>query len=106
MPKATQDHTRFHNLSPAQLADALGRADAVLKAAEAEVAVIKAEIKARGVAEGAGDAFSFTVTESVSGRPDAAALRAYLGDAYGRFEKAVVATTIRVRAVNRLALAA
>jgi hypothetical protein len=37
--------SRFHNLSNAALADALGHADAVLKGAEAECKSLKDEIK-------------------------------------------------------------
>jgi len=36
MAQAAQPYNRFHNLSNEALADAIGRADAVLKGAEAE----------------------------------------------------------------------
>jgi hypothetical protein len=97
---------RFHNLANEMLADALGRADAVLKGAEAEVAAIKAEIKQRGILEAAGDHFTVKVTEQISGRLDAKAVREFLGDTYFKFENAVVSTVIRIKAVNRLAAAA
>jgi hypothetical protein len=47
MAQATDSPTtsRFHNLSSAALADALGHADAVLKGAEAECKALKDEIK-------------------------------------------------------------
>ena len=47
MAQATNSPTtsRFHNLSSAVLADALGHADAVLKGAEAECKALKDEIK-------------------------------------------------------------
>ena len=48
--------SRFHNLSNATLADALGNADASLKGAEAECKALKDEIKRRGLLEAAGDA--------------------------------------------------
>ena len=48
--------SRFHNLSNAAPADALGHADAVLKGAEAECKALKDEIKRRGLLEAAGDA--------------------------------------------------
>lgn len=68
MPKATDKNTstsKFHNMSAAQLADALGQADALAKAAQAEVDAVKAEIKARGMSEAVGDFFSLTVTEQI-----------------------------------------
>ena len=47
--------SRFHNLSNAALADALGNADASLKGAEAECKALKDEIKRRGLLEHAAD---------------------------------------------------
>ena len=49
--------SRFHNLSSGALADALGRADAVLKGAEAECKALKDEIKRRGLLEATGGSF-------------------------------------------------
>ena len=59
MAQATNPSTtsRFHNLSNAALADALGHADAVLKGAEAECKALKDEIKRRGLLEAAGNSF-------------------------------------------------
>jgi hypothetical protein len=107
---ATSNNTtpvsRFHNLSDAALADAIGRADAIVKGAEAELTALKDEFKSRGLAEVAGDEFAVTATEQISGRLDSKAVKAFLGDAYVKFEKAVVSTVIRVKASERLALAA
>src|SRR4029077_11453882 len=50
--------SRFHNLSNAALADALGYADAVLKGAEVECKALKDEIKRRGLLEAAGNSFA------------------------------------------------
>jgi hypothetical protein len=63
--------SRFYNLSDEALADAIGRADAIVKGAEAELATLKDEFKARGLAEVAGDEFAVTATEPISGRIDA-----------------------------------
>src|ERR1700691_323663 len=52
--------SRFHNLSDEALADAIGRADAIVKGAEAELAALKDEFKARGLSEVAGDEFAVT----------------------------------------------
>jgi hypothetical protein len=110
MSKADSANTtvtsRFHNLTDEALADALGQADATLKGAEAETAALKTEFKRRGLLEVAGAQFTITATEQISGRLDTKAVREFLGDNYHRFERAVVSTVIRIRAVNRLATAA
>src|SRR5271155_4589697 len=62
--------SRFHNLSDEALADAIGRADAIVKGAEAELTALKDEFKARGLSEVAGDDFTVTATEQISGRID------------------------------------
>ena len=74
--------SRFHNLSDEALADAIGRADAIVKGAEAELATLKDEFKARGLAEVAGDDFTVTATEQSPGRLDTKAVSAFLGDGY------------------------
>ena len=63
--------SRFHNLSDEALADAIGRADAIVKGAEAELTALKDEFKARGLAEVAGDDFTVMASEQISGRIDA-----------------------------------
>ena len=50
--------SRFHNLSNAALAAALGHADAVSRGAEVECKALKDEIKRRGLLEAAGDSFA------------------------------------------------
>src|SRR5438309_271746 len=98
--------SRFHNLSDELLADALGEADAVLKGAEAECKSLKDEFKRRGLIEVAGSRFIVTATEQIAGRLDTKAVKAFLGEAYHRFENAVVSTVIRIKAAQRLATAA
>jgi hypothetical protein len=101
--------SRFHNFSDAALADAIGRADAIVKGAEAELTALKDEFKSRRLAEVAGEEFAVTATEQISGRLDSKAVKAFLGDAgdaYFKFEKGIVSTVIRVKASERLALAA
>jgi hypothetical protein len=110
MAKATNPSTttpsRFHNLSNEALADLLGQADAVLKGAEAEVKLLKQEFKERGLVEVAGDNFTVTATEQIAARLDSAAVKAYLGESYHRFENAVISNVIRIKAVQRFAAAA
>jgi hypothetical protein len=98
--------SRFHNLSDAALADAIGHADAIVKGAEAKLTALKDEFKRGGLAEVAGEEFAVTATEQISGRLDTKAVKAFLGDAYVKFENAIVSTVIRVKASKRLALAA
>jgi hypothetical protein len=71
----------FHNLSNEMLADKLGHADAQLKGAEAESKALKDEFKRRGLLSVAGDEFTVTATEPISGRFDTKAVREFLGDA-------------------------
>jgi hypothetical protein len=110
MAKATNLSTispsRFHNVSDEALADLLGQADAVLKGAEAECKLLKDEVKRRGLVEVAGDHFTVTATEQIAGRLDSAAVKAYLGESYHRFENTVISTVIRIKAVQRFAAAA
>jgi hypothetical protein len=61
------------------LADAIGRADAIVKGAEAELATLKDEFKSRGLSEVAGDDFTVTASEQISGRIDAKAVKDLLG---------------------------
>ena len=107
MAQATSLSTtsRFHNLSHEQLADEIGRADAVLKGAEAEAAALKQEFRRRGLLDSAGEHFAVRASEQISGRLDTKAVREFLGDRYHRFERALVTTVIRIRAVERLAAA-
>jgi len=93
--------SRFHNVSEAALADEIGRVDAIVKAAEAELKALKDEFKARGLTDVAGDAFTVTTTEQIAGRLDAKAVREFLGPTYARFETAVVSTVMRIKAANR-----
>ena len=97
--------TRFHNLPDEALADALGRADAVLKAAEAETTALKDEFKRRGLRAVAGNEFAVTCTEQIAGRLDAKAVKTFLGDAYSKFENAVISNVIRIKAADRRAIA-
>jgi hypothetical protein len=98
--------SRFHNLSDAALADELGRVDSIVKAAEAELTLLKNEFKARTISEVAGEQFIVTATEKIAGRLGTKAVKAFLGESYVKFEQAVVSTVIRIKAANWLALAA
>jgi hypothetical protein len=103
---STTSPSRFHNVSDQALADLLGQADAVLKGAEAECKLLKDEFKRRGLVEVAGDRFTVTATEQIAGRLDSKAVKEYLGESYRRFEVAVISTVVRIKAVQRFAVAA
>ena len=108
MAQATKSITtsRFHNLSNAALADALGHADAVLKGAEAECKALKDEIKRRGLLEVAGDSFVVRVSEQIASRLDVTAVKQFLGNSWRRFEVATISTVVRIKAVKPFAVAA
>ena len=53
----------------------------------------------------AGEQFTVTRSEQISGRLDVAAVKQSLGDSWRRFEVATVSTVIRIKAVQRFASA-
>jgi hypothetical protein len=83
-----------------------GHADAVLKGAEAECKASKEEFKARGLLAAAGERFTVTRSDQVSSPLDVTAVKAFLGDAWRKFETASITTVIRIKAVQQLAAAA
>ena len=101
MATASNTTSRFHNLSDAALADEIGRVDAIVKSAEAELKALKDEFKARGLATASGDAYRVTATEQIAGRLDTKAVKAFLGDTYTKFETAVVSTVVRIKPAIR-----
>lgn len=105
-PRPALTPSRFHNMSDAALADEIGRVDAIAKAAAAELETLKAEAKHRGVEQLIGDKFEISVTEQIAGRLDTKKVKDLLGERYSAFEKAVISTVVRVKAINRLAIAA
>lgn len=106
MAQATNNYTRFHNLSHEALADAIGNADLAAKAAEKTLADYKDELKRRGLASATGEYFTVTVTPQISTRLDTKALRTFLGAGVAQFETSSIAQVIRVRPSLPLASAA
>jgi hypothetical protein len=106
MAQVTPAYSRFHNLSNEALADAIGNADAVLKGAEAECKALKDEFKSRGLLTAGGERFTVTRSDQISSRLDVAAVKAFLGDAWRKFETASITTVIRIKAAQQLAAAA
>jgi hypothetical protein len=106
MAQATPAYSRFHNLSDQALADAMGQADAVLKGAEADCKALKEEFKSRRLLTASGEHFTVTRSDQVSSRLDVAAVKAFLGDAWRKFEMTSITPVIRIKSVERLASAA
>jgi hypothetical protein len=103
MSKKPATASRFDNLSPAQLADRYGKADAIAKAAKAEMDDLKAELLARKIEEASGDAYSVSIAyDQISWRLDTEAVKAHLGAAYSRFQKISYSTIVRPKPNERL----
>ena len=77
-----------------------------LKAHEAEVKALKDEFKARGILAATGEHFAITRSDQVSSRLDVTAVKAFLGDAWRKFETASITTVIRIKTTPRFANAA
>ncbi|HEV2572006.1 MAG TPA: hypothetical protein VGU72_09735 [Beijerinckiaceae bacterium] len=97
---------RFHNVSDAALADMLGAADAIMKAAKAELDAHKAEFQKRGLASMAGAKYLITCTEQIAARLDTDAVRRFLGADACKFEVPSISNVIRVKPSPALAIAA
>ncbi|MDH7797494.1 MULTISPECIES: hypothetical protein [unclassified Beijerinckia] len=102
----TTSPNRFHNVSDAALADMLGAADVVAKAAKAELDALKAELQRRKLTSVAGAKFLVTCTEQLSARLDTDAVRKFLGVEACKFEVPSISNVIRVKVSPALALAA
>ena len=74
----------------------------MLKGAEAECKSLKDEFKQRGLLTVAGENFTVTRSEQISGRLDVTAVKQYLGDSWRRFEVATVSTVIRIKAAKQV----
>jgi hypothetical protein len=85
------------NMSNEMLADAIGRADGIVKGAEAALLELKSEFKRRGLLTAAGERFTVTRSDQVSSRLDVAAVKTFLGDSWRRFETATITTVVRIK---------
>ena len=98
--------SKFHNLSNEALADEIGRVDAILRAAEAELKALKDEFKRRGLDSVEGETSTVTASETFQNRLDTARVREFLGDHVKQFETLMVSTVIRIKPTRRLAVLA
>ena len=108
---ATQLNTtisnRFHNLSPAMLADLIGSLDRQAKAATSELEAAKSAFKDRGLLIAEGEAFSVMVQKSIRATLDNAAVKSELGQSwYDDHCKLAEISTIRIAAAKPVAVAA
>ena len=108
MAQATLNPTtsKFDNISNEMLADAIGHADLIAKAAEAELQALKDEFRRRSVLSAVGERYTVTRSDQVSSRLDVNAVKAFLGDAWRKFETASIMTVLRVKATPHLAAVA
>jgi hypothetical protein len=106
MAQAINTFSRFHNLSNEALADAIGRANALLKGAEAELDAVKTELKDRGLQTVAGEHFTVTRSDQFNTRLDVPAVKLHLGESWKNFATTSVVTTIRIKAAQQVAQAA
>lgn len=91
--------SRFHNLSPAMLADLIGKLDREAKTATAELDAAKDAFKARGLLIAEGDTHSVMVQKSIRQSLDTAKVKADMGqtwfDDHSRLSEVV---TLRITA--------
>ncbi len=98
--------TQFDNLTTAALADEFGALDCQVKALEARLAAIKAELKRRGGDAIEGAHFLVTRSEAVRWTLDTTAIRSEMGEEWcNRRSKAAAVTSFRVKAHAPVALA-
>ncbi len=97
---------RFHNLSPAMLADLIGDLDRKAKDASNELEAAKTAFKALGLLIAEGQSHSVMVQKSIRATLDNAAVKSELGQSwYDDHCKLAEATTLRIAATRPVAVA-
>ena len=98
---------RFHNLSPAMLADFIGDLDRKAKDATNELEAAKTAFKARGLLIAEGQTHSVMVQKTIRATLDNAAVKSELGQPwYDDHCKLAEVTTLRIAATARAVVAA
>lgn len=103
----TTIQNRFHNLSPAMLADLIGDLDRKAKTATAELETAKDTFKARGLLVAEGDAFAIVLQKTIRATLDTATVKAKMGQAW--FDdhcKLTEVSSLRVSAAKPASIAA
>jgi len=78
----TTNTSRFHNLSPAMLADLIGQLDKQAKAAAAELEAAKDAFKATGFAVAQGECFAIALQKTIRQTLDTAKVKAVMGQGW------------------------
>ena len=100
-------NNRFHNLSPAMLADLIGQLDRTAKAATAELDAAKDAFKARGLLIAEGETHSVMVQKSIRQTLDTAKVKAAMGQVwFNDNSKLGEVVTLRIAASAPQAIAA
>jgi hypothetical protein len=100
-------NNRFHNLSPAMLADLIGKLDSESKAATAELDAAKDAFKSRGLLVAEGDTHSVMVQKSIRQTLDTSAVKAEMGQVwFDDHSKLGEVVTLRISASALQAIAA
>ncbi len=98
---------KFHNLSPAMLADLIGSLDRQAKAAASELEAAKDAFKSRGLLIAEGEGFTVMVQKSIRATLDNAAVKSELGQSwYDDHCKLAEISTLRIAAAKPVAIAA
>lgn len=98
---------RFHNLSPAMLADLIGELDRKAKDAGNDVEAAKTAFKERGLLIAEGETFSVMTQKSIRATLDNAAVKSEFGQPwYDDHCKLAEVTTLRIAATKPISVAA
>ena len=98
---------RFHNISPAMLADLIGQLDRSAKVASAELDAAKDAFKSRGLLVAEGDAFAIVLQKTIRATLDTATVKAEMGQPwYDDHCKLAEVSSLRISAAKQSAIAA
>jgi hypothetical protein len=98
---------RFHNVSPAMLADLIGQLDKQAKAATAELETAKDAFKARGLLVANGETFAVCLLNSIRQTLDTNAVKSEMGQAwFDDHSRLGEVTTLRISVAKPVAIAA
>jgi hypothetical protein len=103
----TTNSNRFHNLSPAMLADLIGQLDHNAKDATAEPDAVKDAFEARGVLIAEGEAFSVMLQKTIRATLDTSTVKIEMGQSwYDDHCKLAEVSNLRIAASKAQAIAA
>ena len=98
---------RFHNLSPALLADLIGQLDKQAKSATTELDAAKDAFKARGLLVAEGETYAIVLQKTIRASLDTATVKSEMGQSwYDDHCKLTEVSTLRIAASKPAAVAA